>query len=94
MAYEYVKLNDEPIEIEYVADEHEEENDLKPSFWFNNKRNFLENFIRTHNNPWVGGEWPEYIHGYESDVYYKPLFTELVGGDQAVNVYEEREVQE
>lgn len=86
---EYKKMNDEPIEIEYVEDEHEKVNDFKASFWWNNRRYFLENFLRIHNNPWVGGEWPEYIHGYEANEYYHPLFVELVGDNQAVNVYEE-----
>jgi len=91
MAYEFVKLNDEPIEIEYVPDEHEEENDFKPSFWFNNRRYFLENFVRTHNNPWIGDAgFPEEIHAYEADTYWRPLFIELID-DSAVNVYEERE---
>ena len=87
---EYIKVNEEPIEIEYVPDEHEEENDFKPSFWWNNRRYFLENFIRTHNNPWVGGEWPDYIHGYEAESYWNPVFIELIG-DEAVNIYEYKE---
>ena len=87
--YGFVKLTEEPIEIEYVPDEHEEENDFKPSFWFRNRRYFIENFIRVHDNPWMGGavEYPEYIHAVEADSYYRPLFIELVG-DSAVNVYE------
>ena len=93
--YIYKKLNEDPIEIEYVEDEHEAENDYKPSFWFYNRRYFLDNFIRTHNNPWSGGftECPEYIHGYEADNYFNPLFIEIVGGE-AVNVYEERSAAE
>ena len=87
---EYVRVNEEPIEIEYVLDEHEEENDFKPSFWWNNRRYFLENFIRTHNNPWVSGEWPDYIHGYEAESYWNPVFIELIG-DEAVNIYEYKE---
>ena len=90
----FVKINDEPIEIERVEDEHEESRDFDPSFWFYNKRYYLSDFIRVHDNPWMtfGGaldEWPEYIHGVQSDEYYHPLFIELIG-DEAVNVYEER----
>ena len=80
------------IEIEYVEDEHDEEMDFKPSFWLAaagwNRRFYLENFIRTHNNPWVGGEWPDYIHGYESDTYYSPLFIEISDSGDAVRAYE------
>ena len=93
--YKYKKLNNEPIEIEYVEDEHDEEMDFKPSFWWNNKRYYLENFLRAHNNPWGGlPNAPEYIHGYEAEEYWHPLFIELVGGDEAVNVYEEYSEEE
>ena len=90
----FVKINEEPIEIEYVEDEHEESRDFDPSFWYYNKRYYLDDFIRVHDNPWMtfGGlldEWPEYIHGVEADEYYHPLYIELIG-DEAVNVYEER----
>lgn len=94
MKYEFRKLNDEPIEIEYVEDEHEESRDFQPSFWFENSRHFLDDYVRVHNNPWIGGEWPEFIHGMEGSVYFRTLFIELVDGDSAVNVYREYEVKE
>lgn len=85
------KLNDEPIRIEEVVDEHNENLDFTPSFWFNNKRYYLKDFIKCHNNPWIGttynDPYPEYIHGYEADNYYNPLFIEV--NDPMVNVYEE-----
>ena len=90
--YIFVKQNTDPIPIECVPDEHEEARDFQPSFWWNNHRNFLDNFIRCHNNPWIGPvEYPEHIHAYEADTYHDPLFIELIG-DTAVNVYLEREV--
>ena len=87
----FIKQNDEPVEIECVEDEHEEARDFQPSFWWNNRRYYLDDFIRCHNNPWVGGEFPEHIHGYEADNYWNPLFIELIG-DEFVNIYEEQEV--
>jgi len=91
---EYVKMNEEPIEIEYVEDEHEAARDFTPSFWHNNRRYYLNDFIRTHNNPWTAGaEFPEHIHGYEAENYFHPLFIELVN-DEAVNVYEERSAEQ
>ena len=89
----YTKLNTEPIEIEYVEDEHDSEKDFEPSFWFENSRHYLNDFMRTHNNPWCCGDFPEYIHGYDSTEYYKPLMIELIG-DSAVNVYREEEQEE
>ena len=90
--YTFVKQNIDPIPIEYVPDEHESERDFQPSFWWNNRRNFLDNYIRCHNNPWIGATgYPEHIHAYEADTYHNPLFIELIG-DTAVNIYLEREV--
>lgn len=89
-AYTFKKLNETPIPIETVPDEHEAANDYKPSFWFYNKRYFLEDFVHTHNNPWISGDFPEHIHGMEAENYHNPLFIELIG-DEALNVYEERE---
>lgn len=91
--YIFEKLNDLPIEIEYVEDEHDPEKDFAPSFWFNNRRYYLDGFTRCHNNPWMGAcAFPEHIHGVEAEEYYHPLFIELIS-DDAVNVYEEKEVQ-
>ena len=99
MKYEFVKLNDEPIEIEFVEDEHEEDRDFEPSFWWWNRRYYLDDFVRVHNNPWLGtnthDEFPEHIHGMQSNEWYKPLFIELVdNSDEFVNVYEERSVED
>ena len=94
MTYEFVKQNSEPVPIEYVEDEHEESHDFQPSFWWNNRRYFLDNFIRCHNNPWLGcATYPEYIHGIESDNYHNPLCLELLN-DEELNIYLEREVTE
>lgn len=90
MSFTFKKLSDEPIPIEYVLDEHEESRDFVPSFWFRNRRHYLDDYVRTHNNPWIGcAEFPDYIHGMESEVYVKPLFIEIVDNGDAVNVYEE-----
>ena len=80
MVYKYVKMNDQPVPIERVEDEHEACNDYEPSFWWNNHRNFLFNFTSARGNPWTG----------VMDVH--PLLLEFVDGNTAVNIYEEREV--
>lgn len=88
--YGFVKLTTEPIEIEYVEDEHNEENDFKASFWFRNRRYFVKDFTQVHDNPWIGNavQFPEYIHAVEEGNYYCPLYIEVVDGGSAVNVYE------
>lgn len=85
---EYIKLNDEPIDIEYVEDEHDTSRDFTPSFWYWNKRYYIGDFIRVHNNPWINDDFPENIHGIESENYYNPIFIEVIDGEQ-VNVYKE-----
>lgn len=84
----FKKLNIEGIEIKTVPDTAEAR-DFEPSFWWDGKRYYLNDFIRVHNNPWLGAceDIPEYIHGVQSNAYYKPLYIELVGSDY-VNVYE------
>ena len=89
--YDYKKLNDEPIEIEYVEDEHDENKDFAPSFWYWNRRYYLEDFTRVHNNPWIYDDFPENIHGMDSINYYNPIFIEIIDGGDAVNVYKEVE---
>ena len=86
--YAFVKQNTDPILIETIEDEHEASRDFQPSFWWNNHRYYIDDFIRCHNNPWVslGSEFPDHIYGYESDCYVSPLFIELIA-DSAVNIY-------
>ena len=81
----YVKLTLEPIEIECVTDG----DDAKATFVFRNQRYFLDQFIKVHDNPWLGSavQYPEYIHAMEADSY-NPLFIEIVDGGSGVNVYE------
>lgn len=84
----YIKLNSEPIEIEHVEDEHDSSKDFEPSFWVRNKRYYIDDFLRCHNNAWITDTFPEYIHGIEAEEYYDPLYIEIVDGGNAVNAYE------
>ena len=87
----YTKLNEEPIEIEYVSDPDDSSEEWQPSFLFDDKRWLLRDFVRTHNNPWGGiNDCPEYIHGYYAHDCWNPYFIGLVGGDEAVDVYSYR----
>ena len=87
MANIFQRLNNGPVDIEYVPDEHEEARDFEPSFWFDNRRYFISDFIKVQNNPWIGNlDYPEYIHAMETDNYYDPLYVELIG-DSQVNIY-------
>lgn len=87
----FKRLTDEPIEIEFIPDEHDEAKDFVPSFWFNNKRYYLDDFVRLHNNYIFDyAEFPDWIHAIEANSYWKPLFIQLIDGDSVI-VYEEIE---
>ncbi|MBQ1758828.1 MAG: hypothetical protein IIZ94_04000 [Prevotella sp.] len=83
----FEKQNYEPVPIEYIEDEHDETRDFQPSFWWNNRRYYLDQFVRCHNNPWILDTFPEHIHAMQYDQYYEPLFLEIIGGDY-VNIYQ------
>ncbi len=76
------KVNDQPIKVDFSL------KDGLPSFWWNNTRHFMEDFIRCHNNPYFPGQWPDFVHAYEAESNNHPLFIEMVEGD-CVNIWEE-----
>lgn len=90
---EYIKLNDEPIEIEYVPDEHDESKDFEPSFWLWNKRYYLSDFSRLRNNPWIElyEEIPDYIHAVldndTTESFVCPKYLEIDAAGEHVNIY-------
>lgn len=88
----FIKMNAEPLAIEEVADEHDEAKDFLPSFWFGNRRYYLDDFVRVHCNPWIHDSFPAFIHGMQADEFFIGLclYLELIG-DSFVNVYVERE---
>lgn len=56
-------------------------------FILNGKRHYLSDFVKCHNNPWVGDVYPEYIHAYYAHEYYNPIFIELSVTGDAVKIY-------
>lgn len=83
----FVKQNDEELEIEYTEIVDEDGNaDVVPAFWFDGEWHPINGFVRCHNTPWVQDVFPEFIHGYEVDCFFNPLYIELVD-DCSVNVY-------
>ena len=100
--WEYRKLNTEPLDIvtqfgnieDELADgsmTQETYDNLEPSnklgFWWNNYFYFLDDFVRCHNNPWLGeATYPDYIHGVEATNPHNPLYIETDG--DFIDVYE------
>ena len=87
---EYVKLNRVPIKL-YESRRRENmkfTEETQTYFNWKNKRYYLQDFTRTHNNPWVHDIFPEHIHGMQTNEYYNPLFVELIE-DTHVNIYQE-----
>lgn len=87
--YEWRKVDTVPVE--YVEDEHDESRDFQPSFWYWNRRYYLEDFVRVHGNPWIYDDYPEEVQGMEADEYYHPLFIGYDEALEAVTIYEEVE---
>lgn len=83
----YIKLNSDPIPIETIGDCGETEYDI--GFNWQGRTYWMCDFIRTHNNPWIGDNFPEYIHGMHESVF--DFYVELINGDEAVNIYEYKE---
>ena len=64
----------------------------KPYFKHKGKRYYLDDFIRCHDNPWIGtSHYPSYIHGYYAREYYHPMYIEIERRGEAVKVYRETE---
>lgn len=84
----YKKLNAEPVMFDFNDAEG------KISFEWRGERYYLDNFIRAHDNPYIGGNFPEYIHGFEAENYFNPIFIEIVDGGESLNVYQEEKVEE
>ena len=89
-SYEVLENN---IPVEYVEDEHDSERDFEASFWYCNKRYYLNDFIRVHNNPWACYSYPDFIHGEQCDgspcSYEHPLLIGIDDAGETVTVYSE-----
>lgn len=89
----FVKITDEPIAIETrIIDDYIDDSlngGIDTGFWLGGAWHSLNDFARVHNNAWISGDFPDYIHGMETSWdWYGALYIELVG-DEYVNVYEE-----
>lgn len=91
---EYICLTDW-LEIQYKeADEGlkeylEPEDYIQPYVEFESKTYWLTDFIKTHNNPWITDNYPDYIHGYD----IRPIFIEISDSGDCARLYK-RKVKE
>jgi len=78
------------IKIDYTPTEN-----ARPFFRHDNKRYYLDDFLRT-GSPWSAGIASEIkaadgetviLAGYEAEQYYKPLFVELDEAGEAARLY-------
>lgn len=74
------KVDSRWLKIYYTVDD-------KPYFNYHGRRIHMDAIVRTHNNPWVSDIYPEYIHGFEADEYYDPLYIRVNDDGTAVKVY-------
>ncbi len=63
------------------------DDDGRAFFIFRTDRVYMDEITRVHHNPWIGGNFPKFIHGHMELVYPGKYYIELLG-DSAVNVYE------
>ena len=68
-------------------------NESRPYFRHNGKRFYIDNFTRTN---YPAGDYTEikaadgetaFLHAYESETYYKPLFIEIDESGEKIRVY-------
>lgn len=83
----FVKQNKRPLKIKYT---NPIKSEPKAYFVFHNKRYYMDEAIRTHENPWATGKYPDYIHGYITDWYgFRNLYIEVCADNETVNIYQE-----
>ena len=82
----FQKMNRRPLKIYFS-----ETGDGKSYFRYKGSCFYLDDIVRTHDNPWTGDmHLPDYIHGFDTSHSYA-LFVELLPDGESVNVYEEKE---
>ena len=86
------------IEIEYreIPDEMKEyvkneEDWWRPCFYYNEEYWWLSNFLLCHGSPWGEVDVPDYIHGYDSNNYYNPIYIQVSESGEFVKIYEKYE---
>ena len=92
MEVEYICLTDW-LEIQHkeVDEDMKEylnsEDYIQPYVEFEGKTYWLNDFVRTHNNPWGNIDCPDYIHGYDSTNIFCPMFIEISNSGDCARLY-------
>lgn len=87
------KLNRFPIEVQWEVEnpeelEYDEYIDLRPCFYWKEKRYFLDEVILVHKNRFIKPIYPSYIHGLIVLGFDDFFFIEVIHGlDDYVNIY-------
>lgn len=84
------KLNKYPIEVQWEVEnpeEYDEYIDARPYFYWKEKRYFLDEVIRVHNNGFIKDIYPRFMHGLVC-LGFDDFFIEILQGiDDYVNIY-------
>lgn len=87
MGMDFIKLNKDPINIEYSCDPAKP---LEPQFRWEGRKYYLSDFIKTKNIPWIGiTSYPRYIDGVKIENHHNPVMIEVVNSF-SVNIYEQK----
>ena len=83
----FTKQTKRPLTILYT---NPVKSNPKAYFRFQNKRYYLTEAIRTHGNPWIADNYPDYIHAYITDWFgFRNLYIEICQDDKSLNIYKE-----
>lgn len=82
-----------PVDYEEITEDMKEytgeEDYWQPCFKWKDETHWLSDFIRCHHNLWSGMDGvPDYIHGYQGNTYWNPLFIEVDDSGEGVRLYE------
>lgn len=86
MSFIFEKKTNTPIKIEMIPDEDPNLH-LEASFLFKGNRYYLKDFMRTHDNPWIGSRFPDNIDGIDFTLYDSGIAIEW-HDNYTVDVYE------
>lgn len=86
MSIIFEKQTDIPIKIEMLPSE-DPNLEYEPSFLYKGDRYYLKDFMRTHNNPWIGSKFPDEIDGIDFTFYDSGIAIQW-HDDYTVDVYE------
>lgn len=65
------------------------DNDGRAYFIYHTEKFYMDEIMRTHNNPWIEDRFPDYIHGMMTyNLFGTNLYIQIVDNGEAVRIWE------